>query len=556
MPGFARPARAAEDDSPPISLELSNVPLSQVIQLLIANSNVEIVFDDPEGKLADRKVAFIAIRQKSIETALATVCKSADVYFQRDKDGIYHVSARSFTAPDNTPGKSPRPPAGPGAPFPQGPGPVETAAQDKPAPEEMVTDKIVLGFLDPGQAVQMLFSSHMGKRGSGDFRVNSIDDLDIYPGVVDPTTGNWYMPGGGSTLPPIFPMGNRRGVGSPGSTSGNQFGGGGLGGGGFGGGGLGGGGFGGGGLGGGGLGGGGLGGGGLGGGGGGGGTLIPDNIQGILAFPQDNSLLVRGTPEDIQALKNIIRLLDIPPRQISIKIEQIAVQSTFNKQFGIDWQLNFNDIAITAPIGLATGGAINVGILGDNWRVNFSAAVASGKATVIDSLTVTTMNNTPAVLFSGSTSYAFLPQIQQVQGAGLVTSFFPLQLLAANSLTAIPRVNGDGTITMFIPFSLSRFLGESVGPDGTRLPNQTFTSLFAIRRVASGSTIVVGGIINNSDTSTTNGIPILKDLPIVGPLFRNKSQTKNNNESLFFFTPTLLPEAVATGSTEPTGGTR
>jgi general secretion pathway protein D len=69
----------------------------------------------------------------------------------------------------------------------------------------------------------------------------------------------------------------------------------------------------------------------------------------------------------------------------------------------------------------------------------------------------------------------------------------------------------------------------------------------ALRRVGSGQTIVVGGITDSTDTQNSSGIPILKDLPFVGSLFRSRRQVKNNNESLFFFTPTLLPDPVATG---------
>jgi general secretion pathway protein D len=137
--------------------------------------------------------------------------------------------------------------------------------------------------------------------------------------------------------------------------------------------------------------------------------------------------------------------------------------------------------------------------------------------------------------------------INQVQGAGLVTQFQPVQLQAPTILLATPRLNGDGTITMFIPFILSRFLGESVGPDGTRIPNQAFVQLFALRRVQSGQTIVVGGVTSRRESRSVSGVPILKDLPIVGSLFRSKLESRDNNESLFFFTPTALPEAVAIG---------
>jgi hypothetical protein len=528
--GLVRSVRAAEP-APLITLELAKVPLSQVIQLLASNGGVEIIINDPEGKLADRSIPYISIKQRTIEKALELVCKTAEAHYQRDKDGIYIISAKPFVNGD--------PLAMPLVPMAPAPAPVEMEP-----PAEVLTEKVSLEFMDPNDLVRFLTSSHTKK---GENSPKSLDD--IMPGLVDPATNQWYLPQGGypSTAPmsPIFTQGGKAPTG--GLSQGNQLGG-------FGGGGLGGGGFGGGGLGGGGLGGGGLGGSGLGGGGLGGGqgqgaglNLLPQGINGLVGYPLDNSLLVQGTADSIEQLKRIIRLLDIPPRQISIKIEQIAVQATFEKSFGLDFQLTHNDIDVRSNIGLSTEGAILVSILGDNWRANFAAAVASGKASTINAFQITTMNNVMAMITQITQTTIFIPTINQVQGAGLQTVFVPFPLQATTSFFAIPRVNGDGSITMIIPITFQRFLGESVGPNGERIPNLTSTTLMALRRVGSGQTIVVGGITDSTDTTNSSGIPILKDLPFVGSLFRSRRQVKNNNESLFFFTPTLLPDPVATG---------
>jgi type II secretory pathway component GspD/PulD (secretin) len=234
-------------------------------------------------------------------------------------------------------------------------------------------------------------------------------------------------------------------------------------------------------------------------------------------------------------------------RRPRIKIEQIAVQSTFEKSFGVDWNITFNNITIGTNVGLSSQGTINVGILGNNWRAQFAASIAQGKATVVDSFMITTMNNVPAQINQVNSVTIFIPVVNQVQGAGLQTVFVPFPLTAFTQFTAIPRVNGDNSITMIIPLIFSRFIGESVGPNGERIPNQTQTQILALRRVASGQTIVVGGITNRTETTNSNGIPLLKDLPIVGSLFRNKRVSKNNNETLFFFTPTILPDPVGTG---------
>ena len=241
-------------------------------------------------------------------------------------------------------------------------------------------------------------------------------------------------------------------------------------------------------------------------------------------------------------LKRVIALLDVPAKQIQIKVEQIRIETSAQKSFGFDWDVSNNDIAIQSNLGNSTGGGINVAIAGTNFHANLAALLTTGKATIVDSATVSTMNNVPAIISAFSQSFIFLPQRQQIQGAGLVTTYLPQPLVIPTTLSATPRVNGDGTITMFIPFSISRPSGESVGPDGTRLPNQIGTQLAVLRRVPSGATVVIGALSNKDDSESTNSIPLLSEIPIIGPLFRSKLNRKNDGETLFFFTPTVLPD--------------
>jgi type II secretory pathway component GspD/PulD (secretin) len=161
------------------------------------------------------------------------------------------------------------------------------------------------------------------------------------------------------------------------------------------------------------------------------------------------------------------------------------------------------------------------------------------------------MNNVPAQISAFSQSFVFLPVRQQIQGAGLVTTYTPTPLVIPTQLSATPRVNGDGTITMFIPFSISRPSGNSVGPDGTTLPNQIGTQLAVLRRVPSGARVVIGALSNKHDSDTVNQIPLLSEIPIIGRLFRSKLNSKNDGETLFFFTPTLLPDLPGQSESSP-----
>lgn len=515
--GFADPPA-----HPGLELDLRDVPLVTAIDMLIAQTGAEISFIDPEAKLANRKVVLLSARPKNVEDALQQICRATGCYFEKEPGGEFVISPDPLTA--SKPASENLAPAAP------------VASVDN-LPSTEVIQSIKLQYMDCRDVLNMLENSTLAEKGrvlpSLPRSASQLRDLDIIPGTFDGTTGN-YLP------PPTF----AQPAGSPFSTTGagQFFGGinggapGGVGAGGFGApGGIGGpGGI-----------------NGANGANGAGGGLVPMNITGIYAFPLDNSLIVRGDPDAIQDLKRVIQLLDIPAKQIQIKVEQIRIETSYTKSLGIDWEVQNNDIAIQTNLGSSTGGGINVAFAGQNWRANLAALLTTGKATIVDSATVSTMNNVPATIISFTQSYIFIPVRQQIQGAGLVTSYTPQPLVIPTQLSATPRVNGDGTITMLIPFSISRPTGLSVAPDGSSIPNQVGTQIFVLRRVPSGSTVVIGALSDKSDSNTTNKIPLLSDLPIIGPLFRSKLDTKQDGETLFFFTPTLLPDLPGQSEAAP-----
>ncbi|MBM3458428.1 MAG: hypothetical protein FJX77_07850, partial [Armatimonadetes bacterium] len=217
------PVRAA-DPAPPLTIQLADVPLSQVIQLLATSAQADILFRDPDGRLAGKRLPFVSIKEKTLDQAIVLVCEAAGVYFEK-KGGVYWISAT--------------------APAPKVVDAPMAAVPSAPPPPELVRDKIILNNMHPDDCLWMLLTSHSKKRFSDVPNARSLDELEVYPGLVDPTTSNWYYPAAAgpiNQLPPVFSPNGGRGPGF-GGTGANQFGGGGFGGGGLGGGGFGGGGF-------------------------------------------------------------------------------------------------------------------------------------------------------------------------------------------------------------------------------------------------------------------------------------------------------------------------
>ena len=86
------------------------------------------------------------------------------------------------------------------------------------------------------------------------------------------------------------------------------------------------------------------------------------------------------------------------------------------------------------------------------------------------------------------------------------------------------------------------------GPGGSQLPAVNQQTLTTTRTVMNGETIVVGGIIRKTENSSVTKIPLLGDLPLIGPLFRSTTKSTEDREMLIFLTPTIIPERSTAGT--------
>lgn len=277
------------------------------------------------------------------------------------------------------------------------------------------------------------------------------------------------------------------------------------------------------------------------------GTLMPDGVQLVQPFPLDNSIIVRGTEEGIADFKNLVHLLDIPPKQVQIKAEFIEVTTDDVKRLGVDWSLDRLNETISTNFN--PGGNIVVGLTTGNLTAALRAELTRNSGNVINSPIISTINNQFAQIQVGSNIPYWTTTVVAVGNGQLVQQQNVQQLQIATTLGVLPRVNGDGTITLTLMPNVSDQGTVYNSPDGsTALPEQRYESLYTMRRVMNGETIVVGGFIRKNKTVSMTQVPILGDLPIIGPLFRSTSTSLSDRELLIFVTPTIIGDKAAGSS--------
>lgn len=266
--------------------------------------------------------------------------------------------------------------------------------------------------------------------------------------------------------------------------------------------------------------------------------LRPDGIDYITALDVDNSILVRGDDEAIFQLKEVIRMLDLPPKQVEIKAEFIEVSANLVNRLGIDW--SFDNLNTSFNTGFVPAGNVVIGAASGNVTAVLRTELTSGKGKIVNSPIISTINNMEASIQIGQDIPLFLTSLVST-GTGSVVSGTQVSSKSVNTgLTVLPRINADDSVTMRILPTVSDTGKVYKGPDGTEVPATTYQFLQTSRRVMNEETIVVGGFIRRSENSNKQEVPILGRLPLIGGLFRTRDRDTEDRELLIFLTPKII----------------
>lgn len=296
----------------------------------------------------------------------------------------------------------------------------------------------------------------------------------------------------------------------------------------------------------------------------------------------NNAVIITDTPMGLEAAARLIRSLDRMPRQVLIeaKLVEVALDNSFH--LGINWSgygekageyigagdsatqvsagggtpgLSVPAVAAGAayntPLGSAGGGtgvnlpanviygAFRLGKLASNYMFDavISAAAKKGKAKVLSDPKVATLNNkeanidiTTQVPYTTTEVTAATPPISTTKVTYLSVGI---------KLTVTPTITSDGRISMKINPSVSQ-ISPTITAVAGGAPGIDTRSADTNVIVRDGETIVIGGLISDTQAESVFKVPLLGDIPILGYLFRKKSVTRDRRELLIFVTPRII----------------
>ncbi|HEY6189073.1 MAG TPA: type IV pilus secretin PilQ [Pyrinomonadaceae bacterium] len=325
-------------------------------------------------------------------------------------------------------------------------------------------------------------------------------------------------------------------------------------------------------------------------GGGGGGAQGSSGEQGILPIiarrlsrrgsvevdGRSNTLIVTDVRENIDAIRQLVTLLDQPEPQVEIETRIVIANRSFSRDLGV--QISALAIGSNGQAGsFATGpgsatsggtsgnttglrpGGLPVGIgveptraLGANLPSTviglttgvigtaqisalITAAESKGQAKIVATPRVTALNNRKAEISSGQQIPVVTPQTG-AGGTGGVLVFTTTFVSVPLRLEVTPQITDAGTVVLRV-VAENNSVNTTIAVNGT--PGIDTQKMETEVLVPDGGTTVVGGVLADNESEIQNRTPGLASVPILGNLFKRKAVTRQTNEILFFITPRI-----------------
>jgi general secretion pathway protein D len=296
----------------------------------------------------------------------------------------------------------------------------------------------------------------------------------------------------------------------------------------------------------------------------------------IISDEVNNAIVVRANAIDYGKIKKTIETLDILPRAVLIEVVVAEVELTKEFSFGLQYyfqnhpqtntgySLSFGgfpstttntsltttttnsalpfplSIGSVAPAGIAAAWVANAG----NIAVLLSALSSKTNVNVLSTPTLLATDNKEATITVGGKQPVPTGSYATASTGTLTNSVFSTIEYADTGviLNVTPHINAGGLVRIELEQTIRRVGASTTVGAGNTAPTFTERDLKTTLLAQSGSTVVIGGIIDSSQETDKNGIPYLENIPLLSPLFSSKATNLIRTELLIAITPHVIDQ--------------
>jgi type IV pilus assembly protein PilQ len=263
-----------------------------------------------------------------------------------------------------------------------------------------------------------------------------------------------------------------------------------------------------------------------------------------------NKVVVTDLAEVLTQLDQVIKAYDEKDKEVLIEAKIIQVALTDETSLGIDWEQAFSGInargrenfSVLDSIvdGTATGAAIHLLSTNGDTELVVEALKAYGKVETIANPRLTVSNNQEAKILVGTKEAYVTTTVTTPTSGGTINAPEVQFVDVGTKLYVTPRIKQDGHIQLKIRPEVSAVDDYIEDIANTRIPIVSTTEAETTVLVKSGSTIIIGGLINTRTENSHNGIPFISNMPLIGNLFKSTTSANNKTERVVMLTPRIV----------------
>ena len=283
----------------------------------------------------------------------------------------------------------------------------------------------------------------------------------------------------------------------------------------------------------------------------------------VTSDSRTNMLIVTETETKLKQVEQLLKALDIQPQQVMIEARIIEASDSYQKTIGGSIGLNRNGVTGLPIVGSSPGrGVVNLGNQAFSPALNVSPSLGIGqtgsfvgniffgtlgsfgnldaqlaldeiedRVKILSSPRIAVLTNTTATINQGATILQQSTSQAPAGGGSPVVTFVPVKV--GVTLKVTPQISNIGTVRLKLDVART-----ASNPLTTDITDRSAVTEVIVRN---GDTAVIGGVFQSDIGSGKTGVPGLKDIPILGTLFKGQSEKNKKTELMIFVTPKVIP---------------
>ena len=269
-------------------------------------------------------------------------------------------------------------------------------------------------------------------------------------------------------------------------------------------------------------------------------TIPGKNTISIVADERTNTLIVTGTERQIELVEQLIKELDNPVQQVNVQVRIQEVTQTLVRNLGLKWNTisGGNVVASILDSGLSLIFDATRSLASLNIVATLQALEKQGLSRTVNDSNITVLNNQTGFIQSGFTIF-----IKRVVNGNVEKIPYDIGVI----VKVTPQITADGQIVLRVESEVSDIKERNpVDGDVDVLSKQKSETTL---RIGNGQTVVLGGLIKTKRDRSTQGVPILMHIPLLGNLFKQTTVNNEDNELLIVITANITDETTAAAPT-------